>query len=810
MKELIDKIMKSSASTICTGIVVFFLLLWSLSPILCKVYSGEKLLLEVVILCLYTAILIPSFLRYYESKLTSARLFFLGIFCSFLFLIIRDIGMSYFISTEILPAERKATLLRLLEYTVLISFVCVAAVNHQERKDDLINRNFAYRLYTKIFSAIIFISVIAYILFFLSFGWVKQFNSMGQAALIVLIISQITILAAEIVSLFNVIEKKDKYLYFGISCSLLFLFVSNIYFVNTILGKGGLEKGLFLQVLGLSVIYLSVMGKYRELLQEGQQEVNIKEDIETAVKKRQEEIDQRSRVLREKTIESQEVSRVKSELLANMSHELRTPMNSIIGFTTRVIKKTEGIVPEQQIKNLHTIERNAYHLLGLINTILDVSKIEAGRMEIFVEEFPIAPLINEVAEMGRSLLGGKEVAIKEDLQDNSIVLKSDRLKVKQMLVNLMGNAVKFTERGSITISLRRVENIFENMDKPPCPGILLGVADTGIGIKEENIKFIFDEYSQVDGSLTRKTGGTGLGLTLVKRFSTLLGGNTTVESEYQSGAKFIIHLPYESSKHIKEEKPEQKSVFEKSMQTLVQYEPQKDAADVYSSFFQAKGFEIRSVAHVDDAFVFSKEKHPRLVLLDLLSIDKKGLDLVKKFKSNYYTKTLDFCATGLFDNCKHGYVMDIIDIEFKPVTKEMVSRILNNALQRKNKLEDVLVIDNDESALRLYHDLIHQEGNYRVRIARNMHDVNNALKNIHPDVAIMNLLMPACEGYRIAYEFWTKRKWCEIPVILAISKDAEKTKTGVFYSDNVLVPKKGELKREEVCKKIMDIIGRSS
>ncbi|MCJ7542235.1 MAG: ATP-binding protein, partial [Desulfobacterales bacterium] len=256
-------------------------------------------------------------------------------------------------------------------------------------------------------------------------------------------------------------------------------------------------------------------------------------------------LDDRNRVLSEleaKTNELEKATRLKTEFLANMSHELRTPLNSIIGFSGRVIKKAGDLLPKRQQENLKTVLRNAHHLLGLINELLDISKIEAGKMEVFLEEFRLSDLVSEVLELTSTLIDEKELKFAVDLPEKQLVLYSDKIKLKQILINLISNAVNFTEEGSITVKAQEMDSPVDGdaFFQPEMEYVSLSVVDTGIGMNPEDLQYVFEAFRQVDGSLTRKVGGTGLGLNITKNFAELLQGKIDVDSVKGKGTTFTL------------------------------------------------------------------------------------------------------------------------------------------------------------------------------------------------------------------------------------------------------------------------------
>lgn len=243
--------------------------------------------------------------------------------------------------------------------------------------------------------------------------------------------------------------------------------------------------------------------------------------------------------LTHKKREAEEASRLKTEFLSNVSHELRTPLNAIIGYTHLLQDEIYGPLRDRQQEPLSSVRRNAASLLSLINNLLDLSKIEAGKVEVNLEEFDLEELLQEVFENVKPLLHDKAVEVHWRLARPLSPLWSDPQRVRQIFLNLFSNAIKFTDRGSITISAA-------NQSMPR--GIVLSVEDTGIGMREEDLPTIFDPFRQVDGSLTRSAEGTGLGLTIVKKALNLIEGTIEVESAFEKGSRFTVFLPHLASK----------------------------------------------------------------------------------------------------------------------------------------------------------------------------------------------------------------------------------------------------------------------
>ncbi|PIX84763.1 MAG: histidine kinase, partial [Nitrospirae bacterium CG_4_10_14_3_um_filter_53_41] len=235
-------------------------------------------------------------------------------------------------------------------------------------------------------------------------------------------------------------------------------------------------------------------------------------------------------------VKLKELDRLKSIFLASMSHELRTPLNSIIGFTGIILMGMTGDISEEQRKQLTLVKNNAHHLLSLINDVLDISKIEAGKVELSIEEFSLNEVMNTIAASFSPQVRDKGIELLTDMA-SGIHLVSDKRRVHQILMNLISNAVKFTDQGSIRISAR-----VSKEDQ-----VEIRVSDTGVGIKPEAMQVLFQPFQQVDMSLTKKYEGTGLGLYLCKKLSGLLGGTISVQSRFGKGSEFTVLLPVKRS-----------------------------------------------------------------------------------------------------------------------------------------------------------------------------------------------------------------------------------------------------------------------
>jgi len=369
---------------------------------------------------------------------------------------------------------------------------------------------------------------------------------------------------------------------------------------------------------------------------------------------------------------AEEASRAKSEFLANMSHELRTPMNAIIGFTRIVMRRCKEVLPDRQYGNLEKILASANHLLALINDVLDLSKIEAGRMDLHPRDFDLEPLFDQCLLTVEPMVKSKVQLIK-DIQADTPRLHNDPEKLRQILINLLSNAAKFTEEGAITVSAHRHG-----------PDVLIAVSDTGIGIPEQAQRLVFEEFRQVDSSSTRQYGGTGLGLSISRHLARLMGGDITLHSAFKKGSTFTVRVPLHfgpaSPPRIStsDADPHQGGTVEiddsdresSSAHVVLAIDDDPDIVILLGEYLAGSGYRVVGARTGENGLRLARSLRPDVVTLDVLMPGADGWEILTKLKADPETRDLPIVLLTVVDQKDLGFRLGAADYLLKPFDRE--------------------------------------------------------------------------------------------------------------------------------------------
>ena len=495
-------------------------------------------------------------------------------------------------------------------------------------------------------------------------------------------------------------------------------------------------------------------------------------------------------LLRQK--ESAEAANVaKSRFLANMSHELRTPLNAIIGYSEMILEEAEHHGDLETADDLRKILHSGSYLLQLINNILDLSKIEAGKMELWCERFSISSMLEDVLATAMPLVAKNgnqlEVHGARDLGQ----MTSDLLKIRQVLLNLLSNAGKFTKDGTITLTLQRIEN-------SPCDMLEIEIADTGIGIPEAKLCRIFEEFAQADATTSRAYGGTGLGLALSQRFCRILGGELRVRSTPGVGSIFTVHLPTSppentnsevaetSEQHeaandrvpargieTPEQAPAKASPQTRAQQaagsTVLVIDDDPAVLDMMIRFLSREGWSVVAASSPVHALTLARSLQPSAITLDVLMPEAEGWGILAAIKADPEIAEIPVIMMSIVDDQSRGLRLGATDYLLKPIDRGHLLRVLNR--QRSNAPEpSVLIIDDDASARALVRTHLARSG-WRVSEACDGDDGLDQIDHERPDLVLLDLIMPRCDGFRFLHRLRASPELCDIPVVVLTAKD---------------------------------------
>jgi signal transduction histidine kinase/CheY-like chemotaxis protein len=456
----------------------------------------------------------------------------------------------------------------------------------------------------------------------------------------------------------------------------------------------------------------------------------------------------------------------KTVFLANMSHELRTPLNAILGFSELLIDSHDGQFPDETKKRfLEQIHSSGKHLLGLINDILDLSKIEAGQMELRLQMVSVAEVVAQVASTVEPLAAKKQIHLEFEAAGAGQIL-ADEGKLKQMILNLVSNAIKFTaDGGTVTITAERVADRLE-----------IVVSDNGIGIAEQDLERLFKEFQQVDSGVNRKQEGTGLGLTLTRSFAVLHGGNVRVESELGKGSRFTIDLPLEARSPLLTTVPTNGSVgkaaVDVSRPLVIIVEDDTAAAELLMRQIEHAGFRTEIARTGLEAVAMAKEHKPAAITLDIMLPDVDGWEVLTRLKRDPVTSDIPVIVVSVVDNPDLGRALGALDYFVKPVeARELVKRLSNFKFKRKPKGRQtrVLVVD-DEAANRQWLKEVLEPAGFTVLLANGGQEAIKLARSRKPDLVVLDLLMPGVNGFDVVEALSEHSATKAIPIMVLTAK----------------------------------------
>ncbi|MDE2140923.1 MAG: response regulator [Elusimicrobia bacterium] len=480
----------------------------------------------------------------------------------------------------------------------------------------------------------------------------------------------------------------------------------------------------------------------------------------------------------------EEINRLKSEFLANMSHELRTPMNAILGYTELLLDGVYGEMPEAQKGPLKRVDASGKDLLQLINSVLDLSKISAGRMPVHIENFSLKELAQEVVDTLGAIARGKKLLLSLEAPED-VRVRSDRTKLKQILINLAGNGLKFTAEGGVTV---RVE--------PAGDGALIRVRDTGIGIKDEDMPKLFKEFSQLDASATRVYGGTGLGLAISQKMAQLLGGSIEVESAPGAGATFTVVLPArEEARREAVVSPLPPSAPGTANRTVLAIDDDPEVLNLLKDSMRGTGYTLVGALGGEEGVALARQVKPFVITLDIMMPHRDGWSVLKMLKDDPELRAIPVIILSILDNRALGYSLGIADYIVKPFDrKELLVKLgdlgRSGGDGAARGARRVLVVDDEESIVAMLSDVLRAQG-YEVDVARTGRAAMGAMTAGRPDLVFLDLMIPALNGFDILEAMERDPRLKDVPVIVLTAKSLSPQETEYLQTRVQAVVQKG-------------------
>ena len=473
--------------------------------------------------------------------------------------------------------------------------------------------------------------------------------------------------------------------------------------------------------------------------------------------------------LRRAMEQAEEATRAKSRFLANMSHELRTPLNAIIGITEMLEEDAEDLGQDDFVEPLQRIRGAGNHLLQLINEILDLSKIEAGRLELHCEHVELKPLIDELALTATPLADKNGNRLDVRCPEDIGAMHADMTRLRQVMLNLLSNACKFTEQGEVSLDVS-----LASADEPDV--LVFRVKDSGIGMTPEQLAKLFQDFSQADNTTTRKYGGTGLGLAISRRLCRLMGGDITVESAPGKGSTFTARLPRQSietdeaicapTQPCAAAMPE---ALGRCGGKVLVIDDEQTVRNLMRRFLAREGFDVITASNGREGIELARRLHPALITLDVLMPEFDGWSVLQALKDDPDLAQIPVLMLSILDEKQRGYALGASDYMTKPFDRERMRSMLAKYAGHDGSRRVMIVDDDVDNRQRLSRAL--ESEHWLVTEAENGRDAIDRLSENSYDLILLDLMMPGMDGFEFLSQIKHDEALRRIPVVVITSAE---------------------------------------
>lgn len=487
-------------------------------------------------------------------------------------------------------------------------------------------------------------------------------------------------------------------------------------------------------------------------------------------------------------------NQAKSQFLAHMSHELRTPLNAIIGYSELLHDEVIDLGHEEHVPDLMKINDAGKHLLKLINDVLDLSKIEAGKMTIHNEEFAIADVLKQVQSIVEPVMKQNKNTLELISDDDLGTMCTDETKLRQNLFNLLSNAAKFTDQGTITLTTNRYK--IDDLD-----WLEFSVKDTGIGMTAEQLDGLFEAFSQADSSISRDYGGTGLGLAITKHFCEMLGGSISVASTPGEGSAFTMKLP---AGRVSAEAKVDTEVDSQESTTLLIIDDDATVHDTLGRAFEEEGYKVLHAFGGKEGLRYAREMSPDVITLDIIMPDIDGWTVLKTLKSEPSLRQIPVMLMSVLGDQEMGHALGAVDYIRKPLALPTVLEKINK-LKASGHRSDVLIVDDDPLTRSVLRRTLSNIG-FTVQEANNGLQAIKSIEQQQPAVVLLDIEMPEMDGFEFMERLKQEPSWQDIQVIVVSAKDLSQDDVNWLNTRAMKILQKGSYERLQLVEAVQSVV----